>query len=586
MRDHYNEFFGFGQQRVHFNLYQIGLSKDDPVYTLINVLEDLNYNELLACYSKRGRKGYNPIMIYGVIVYANMQGIRSVDRIVDLCTRDIGFIWLTKGQKPKRDTFYSFMNDKVTSEIMDKLHYQFMERLCEEGFLTLKSLFIDGTKIEANANRYTFVWRGSLNYRLVGLLDQIADLYESYNGFIVSNGYDKKYDLHIEEMFIISGIDKIREVIRKNKERKRNNKKKISNNTLIQIQNMCPLSLLKIQDQLLEISKGEQIYFEYGKGKRKSELQKLYESLDLLGSRIMKYKEAFEILGADRNSYSKTDLEATFMRMKDDHMMNGQLKPAYNVQVAVENYFTVHVSNSADRTDYKTLIPIIEKHNKHFKELGISLKEVTADSGYCSESNLAYLKEHKIKSYIKLQEHEKKKTKHYHQDIGKHYNMEKKKTLGQDGEIKISYICKDSRELTFSHTENQNIQGCQKTYHVYACSDCSGCEFKAKCLYKYDETRHEAKNKVMKINQTWEQLKEESEHNVLSEKGILNRQIRSIQTEGTFGDMKENDGFRRFNHRSKEKVYKELMFYIMGRNINKYHRFRHGLIEKFEGKVA
>ena len=134
----------------------------------------------------------------------------------------------------------------------------------------------------------------------------------------------------------------------------------------------------------------------------------------------MGYKECFEIMGKDRNSYSKTDLEATFMRMKDDHMKNGQLKAAYNVQIAVENYFIVHAYVSNDRTDYNTQIPVLEKHKNAFGEI---LEEVTTDSGYCSEKNLLYLKKYKISSYIKLQDHEKRKTRAYTEDIGKYYNM-------------------------------------------------------------------------------------------------------------------------------------------------------------------
>ena len=123
-----------------------------------------------------------------------------------------------------------------------------------------------------------------------------------------------------------------------------------------------------------------------------------------------------------------------------------------------------------------------------------------------------------------------------------------------------------------------------QTFEVYGCADCSGCIHKAKCLYKYDAEKDEEKNKVMKINEQWETLKEESHANIQSEKGILNRQIRSIKTEGHFGDIKGNDNFRRFNYRTAEKVYKEFMLYAMGRNINKYHRFLHDKIQKFEGK--
>lgn len=124
-------------------------------------MEELDFSGLLVRYSDKGRKGFNPLMMYAVITYANMRKTRSVDRIVDLCQRDLAFIWLTNGKKPKRDAFYDFKGERLTSEILDDLHYQFMRRLEKEGLVTLKELFIDGTKIEANANRYTFVWRAA-----------------------------------------------------------------------------------------------------------------------------------------------------------------------------------------------------------------------------------------------------------------------------------------------------------------------------------------------------------------------------------------------------------------------------------------
>ena len=360
---------------------------------------------------------------------------------------------------------------------MDALNYQFLRGLQKEGFITLKSLFIDGTKIEANANRYTFVWRGTLDYHLAGLLDTVDSGYQKYNALIDENEYGIKYDIPRAHMFVIEGMEKVRDVIEKNRTRKLTKHKKLSNNTIIEIDNCSPFEILKLQKNLMQIAEQEHITFVYGKGKRKSEIQQLYEELESCGERLMGYKECFEIMGKDRNSYSKTDLEATFMRMKEDHMKNGQLKAAYNVQIAVENYFIVQAYVSNDRTDYNTLIPVLEKHKNAFGEI---LEEVTADSGY--------------------------------------------------------YICHDGRELHHIRTE---------------------------------------KNKVMKINEQWEALKEESHANIQSEKGILNRQIRSIQTEGHFGDIKENDNFRRFNCRTAEKVYKEFMLYAIGRNINKYHRFLH-----------
>jgi len=298
------------------------------------------------------------MMMFAVLTYANMRGVKAIDRIVELCERDIAFIWLTKGLKPKRDAFYELIRNKLNPEILEDLHYQFMRLLQKEGLVTLKELFIDGTKVEANANRYTFVWRGSINYHLAGLLDKIDNLYTRYNKLISDNEYEKKYNIPQMQMFIISGMERVREVIEKNRAHKIAKHKKLANNTVLEIDNCSPLELLKLRTRLKRIAEKENITFIIGKGKKKSEIQQLYEEIEECEERLLKYKKCYEILGNDRNSYSKTDISATFMRMKEDHMKNGQLKPAYNVQIAVENYFIVHSYVSNDRTDYNTLIPV------------------------------------------------------------------------------------------------------------------------------------------------------------------------------------------------------------------------------------
>ena len=575
-QDYYNEFFEIGQQKINFSFYELSLPDDDPVYTLKKVMEELDFSGLLARYSDKGRTGYNPIMLYSVVTYANMRGVRAVDRIVDLCQRDLAFIWLTKGQKPQRDAFYDFIGKKLTGEILDELNYQFMRRLQKEGLITLKELYVDGTKTEANANRYTFVWRGSINYHLAGLLDAIDGLYARYNAFLHENGYGPKYGLGEARMFVIEGMEKVRKVIEGNRRRKLAKHKKIPNNAIMEIDNCSPLEILRLQKNLERIAQGEGVPFVSGKGRHKPEIQKLHGELEECGRRLMEYKECFEIMGKDRNSYSKTDLEATFMRMKEDHMLNGQLKAAYNVQTAVEDYFIIHSYVSNDRTDYNTLIPILEKHQRAFGDI---LEAITADSGYCSEKNLTYLWEKEIQSYIKLQGHEKRKTRAYKEDIGKYYNMTY--AVFEDEHY---YICHDGRELRHIRTESKEQDGYTQTLGVYGCADCGGCEYKAKCLYKYNAEKNPDRSNVMKVNERWEELKEESNGNIQSEAGILKRQIRSIQTEGHFGDIKENEDFRRFNYRSTEKVYKEFMLYAIGRNIMKYHRFLHHEIEKYEGK--
>ena len=310
------------------------------------------------------------------------------------------------------------------------------------------------------------------------MLDTVDALYAKYNTLLNENQYGAKYGIGNAQMFIIEGMDKVKDVIEKNRKRKLTKHKKLSNNTVIEIDSCSPLEILKLQKNLVRIAEGENIRFVYGKGKKKAQIQQLYEELEECAKRLLGYKECFEIMGKDRNSYSKTDMEDAFMRMKEDHMLNGQLKPAYNVQTAVENYFIIHGYVSSDRTDYNTLIPVLEKHKKAF---GGILEEVTADSGYCSEKNLLYLKRNGISSYIKLQDHEKRKTKAYTQDIGKHYNMTLR--IFEDEQY---YICHDGRELRHIRTESREQEGYTQTFEVYGCADCSGCEHKAKCLYKYN----------------------------------------------------------------------------------------------------
>ncbi len=570
-------FIDFSEESQLFSPYKywrFELDQDDPVYTLIEVLEGIDYSELMSMYTNIGRKGYNPIMIFAVIVYANTRAIRSIDEIVEMCQRDLGFLYLTKGEKPKRDVFYNFINNKMTKTMRDNLHYQFINILREKGYIGLEKLYIDGTKIEANANRYTFVWRGSVNYHLVNLLDNISECFNTYNAWIKENQYDKKYLARKEEMFYVEGSEKAKEIIEENRKRKKKDKKKLSNNVILKINNIGPYTMIRMLETLDMIIDKEGISRESGRGKKKEMAVKLYDDIYRYGLRLMDYKEKYEIMKDDRNSYSKTDIDATFMRMKDDHMRNGQLKPAYNVQIGVENYFVVDYSVSQDRTDYNTLIPLV---SKHILMTEANLLEVTADSGYCSESNLKFLKENQITPYIKTQEHEKQKTRKYHNDISKHFNM-KREIINNE----YRYTCADGRYLEYQETKRRY----GKTFKVYACKDCQGCGLKRQCLYNYSETKDKTRNKRMEVNHVWIELKKETNDNIHTEKGSENMIIRSIQTEGTFGDMKYNDEFRQFNHRSMDKVETELFLYVFARNINKLHRFKNGKIKEYRKIIA
>lgn len=161
---------------------------------------------------------------------------------------------MTKEQKPKRDAFYDFKGKKLTAEVLKELNYQFVRRLKKEGLITLKELFIDGAKIEANANHYTFVRRGNINYHLSNLLDMIDSLYAQYNALLTENKFGSKYDFGNAQMFIVEGIDKVRSVIEQNRKRKLTKHKKLSNNTIIEIDHCSPLEIVKLQKNLLSIA--------------------------------------------------------------------------------------------------------------------------------------------------------------------------------------------------------------------------------------------------------------------------------------------------------------------------------------------
>ena len=357
---------------------------NDPVILLSELCDELDYTKICEKYLRKWRK-HSPKTLFKIIVYGYMRKLFSSRAIEEACNRDICFMWLLNDEPtPDHSTITRFMYDKLSSEIED-LFYQLINKLYELGEIKFENLFVDGTKIEANANRYTFVWANAVK-------KNAEKLYLKIEGFmkILTERYMVELDSPEEYLSFLG-------------------------NRIIYLNTV----------------------FVSGKGKRKTQLQRDFEQLEEYLGRKNKYKEYFAIFNG-RKSFSKTDTDATFMRMKEDHMLNGQLKPAYNVQIAVENYFIIHGYVSNDRTDYNTLIPVIEKHISAFGE---RLKEVTADSGYCSEKNLLFLKEHDIASYIKLQDHEKRKTRAYKEDIGKHYNM-----TYQIFEDEHYYVCHDGRE--------------------------------------------------------------------------------------------------------------------------------------------
>jgi hypothetical protein len=293
--------------------------------------------------------------------------------------------------------------------------------------------------------------------------------------------------------------------------------------------------------------------FVHGRGHRKSELQRDIEGLQLLLFRKEKYT-GYQNTFKGRNSFSKTDPDATFMHMKEDHMRNAQLKPGYNLQLGMEGEYIVGVNVSGERSDQLTLIPFMEG----LKEHGIEYQDVTADAGYESEENYSYFEETSTECYIKPQNYERSKTKKYKS------NMALRENMAYDEE-KDEYTCQGGKKITARYVGKQKTKsGYEREVTYYECENCSGCPYKKKC------TRSKG-NRKLQVSKKFIRQRAESLKRITSEEGIVLRMNRSIQSEGAFGVIKENYGFRQFLLRGNRKVTTEIFLIAMAYNINKLH---------------
>ena len=310
----------------------------------------------------------------------------------------------------------------------------------------------------------------------------------------------------------------------------------------------------KISGFLEEKCRTDGTVFVHGRGKRKSRSQRYLE----LFRRFLERQTIYDWHTASfqgRNNYCKTDPDATFMHMKDDHMRNAQLKPGYNVQIGVDSEYIVAVDIFQDRNDVWTLIPFLKTMEE---KLGFRYPSVTADSGYESEEGYSFLRENRQKPYIKPQTYEKWKKRSFKKDISKRENM------GYD-ETTDTYTCHAGRSLSPLFIKRQKSKsGYESEVTVYECEDCTGCPYKEKC------TRAKG-SKRLYISKSFLEKRQESYENILSETGIKYRMNRSIQVEGAFGVLKNDYEFQRFLLRGKTKVKLEILLLCMGYNINKLH---------------
>jgi len=545
--------------------YEVIIPENDSVRFLSQIMDELAYSELYAAYSQEGRKpATEPKILTKVMIYAYMEFIYSTRKIEKACHRDINFMWLLNGERvPDHSTISRFRKDRLGAAV-EGLFYQFIEKLCEMGEVKYEDVFIDGTKIEAASNRYTFVWKKAVEKNEAKMLLKVQALAEE-----ILKAYLVEFTARKETIN----------------------------------EDMAKMALFLEQKK-----QEEKIEFVYGSGKRKSNVQKLLEALYSYQERQKGYDESNKTFNG-RNSYSKTDKDATFMRMKDDHMRNGQLKPAYNVQLAVETEYVVGVGVFQNPGDTVTLKPMLENMYEHTKML---IKRLIADSGYESEENYTYLESKGIIGYIKPQTYEQQKKRNFKKNISKRENMScseiiRNRSRGQfclrqnfflsrqnrpktqvlrfrrSGKRSLRLLlllvplCRDRFSLISLYNAETDEYTCHNgkqlkvinTFHKksktgyisevtqYECESCEGCPHKEKCT--------KAKgNRRMEVSKAFIEKRQKSYENITTRRGVLLRMNRSIQAEGAFGVLKEDRQFDRFLTRGSPNVKTELLLLCFG----------------------
>lgn len=479
----------------------ICISEGDFVFKVAEICEELDYTELFNTYVRKWRK-VNPVTLFEILVFGYMEHLYSGRDIEKACKTDIRFMWLLNGEPaPSHATISRFQDERLT-EAIEGLFYQFVEKLFELGEVKFKNLFVDGTKIEAYANKYTFVWKKAVEKNLAKLEKKIETTLP-----VICEKYGFTEDCCLEDCY----------------------------------------ESLTLQAQWLNLN------FAVGKGKHKTQLQRDIELLEVF---LSKKNEYLSHLGKfnGRNSFSKTDAEATFMHMKEDYMRNGQLKPGYNIQIGVESEYIVGVGSFSNRSDVNTLIPFLNRIRSHTKRL---FERIVADAGYESSENYLYLEENGQECFIKPTNYEISKKRTYKTNPYAVENM-------AYNAKKDEYTCPDGRKLKFRRESKKTTEnGYVVSTRYYSNDKCGRCPHRGKC--------HSSKNgyRTVRVNQVLNEYRPKVLEALTSEEGALLRMNRSIQVEGVFGVLKEDYGFRRFLTRGKKNVETQFFLLAFALNIEK-----------------
>ena len=331
------------------------IAENDLVRMVDALVKGLNLESFRKLYKECGRSPYHPKMMLKVILYAYMNNIYSCRKIEKLLHRDIHYIWLAGYEKPDFITINRFRN-RVKKEI-NEVFTQTVLLLSSKGFISLNVEYIDGTKIESKANKYTFVWRKTVERNRERLMKKIHVL-----------------------------LGQIDDVIAREKSSENNEEVGFTPAMLTEMAGELRHALEQVSEPSAKEEKTEL-------KKKRKQLKELEEHRD----KLQEYDCHLETL-QERNSYSKTDKDATFMRMKEDAMRNGQTKPGYNLQIGTENQFITDFALFPNPTDTLTLIPFLQSFSNRYDRMAHT---VAADSGYGSEENYRFMSENGMEAYVK-----------------------------------------------------------------------------------------------------------------------------------------------------------------------------------------
>ena len=506
-REHINNQLVLFPQRIDEDI-----APNDPVRLVNAVVDSLDLERFNKLYKERGRSPYHPRMMLKVIIYGYMNNIYSCRRIEQALRRDIHYIWLSGYEKPDFVTINRFRL-RVKDEI-DNVFTQLVLILAERGLVSLDVEYIDGTKIESKANKYTFVWKKTVVRNRARLMEKIRVLLSQIDDAIAQE--NAAQDEPVE--FTPAQLTEICEELRGSIER---------------------ASAEKAKD------KAEKA--------RLRELKRNTRELEKQRDKLDEYDGRLEQMG-ERNSMSKTDPDATFMRMKEDAMNNGQTKPGYNLQIATENQFLVDFGLFPNPGDTLTMPLFLTSFQRRY---GRMASTVVADSGYGSEENYRFMEENGIRAYVKYN----------------YFHMEQKRAF-RDNPFRIEnlhynaegdyFVCPMGQHMGRVGTRHEKTEsGYIVEMAAYRAQRCHGCPLRPKCY------RKKRGNREIEVSHRLIAYKQRARENLNSEKGLEHRSRRPIEPEAVFGQMKNNMHYKRFRHFGKDKVSMDFAFFAIAFNIKK-----------------